>query len=249
MSALRLARGVHRPPQDPQVRRLLPRPRRRPAGRGRLRRRDARHPRLARRARGHGRRHAGGAVQRPGRGRAACRRARRATWPPSSSSRWPATWAAWRRARASWRRCASSRDARGALLIFDEVMTGFRLAPGGAQAALRRHARPHLPGQDHRRRPARRARTAGRADDHGPRRARRARLPGGHAVRQPAGHGRRVRRCSTRLARPGTYERLEALDDRACRRACARAAQAAGVDADRQPRGLDVHAVLLPRAR
>ena len=41
MSALRLARGHHRPGQDHQVRRLLPRPRRRAAGRGRLRRRHA----------------------------------------------------------------------------------------------------------------------------------------------------------------------------------------------------------------
>ena len=36
-------------------------------------------------------------------------------------------------ARASSRRCARSRDATGALLVFDEVMTGFRVARGGAQ--------------------------------------------------------------------------------------------------------------------
>ena len=45
--------------------------------------------------------------------------------------------------------------------IFDEVMTGFRVAPGGAQELLRHHARPHLPGQDRRRRPAGRRPTAG----------------------------------------------------------------------------------------
>ena len=38
--------------------------------------------------------------------------------------------------------CASSRTQHGALLIFDEVMTGFRVAFGGAQAALRHHAGP-----------------------------------------------------------------------------------------------------------
>ena len=45
-------------------------------------------------------------------------------------------------------------DEYGALLIFDEVITGFRLAPGGAQA---HHARPSgsgHPRQDHRRRDA-----------------------------------------------------------------------------------------------
>ncbi len=37
------------------------------------------------------------------------------------------------RSRAIWNFCARSTKANGALLIFDEVMTGFRLAPGGAQ--------------------------------------------------------------------------------------------------------------------
>ena len=51
----------------------------------------------------------------------------------SSSSRSPGTWASSRRARASSRRCAALADASGALLIFDEVITGFRVARGGAQ--------------------------------------------------------------------------------------------------------------------
>ena len=51
----------------------------------------------------------------------------------------------------------------GVVLIFDEVITGFRYSPGGAQAVLRRHARPHDAGQDRGRRPAgRRARAARR---------------------------------------------------------------------------------------
>ncbi len=37
-------------------------------------------------------------------------------------------------------------------LIFDEVVTGFRFAYGGAQDLLRRHPRPLHPRQDHRRR-------------------------------------------------------------------------------------------------
>ena len=36
-------------------------------------------------------------------------------------------------AAASWSCCASAADETGALLIFDEVITGFRVARGGAQ--------------------------------------------------------------------------------------------------------------------
>ena len=94
------------------------------------------------------------------------------------------------RARISAKASASSPAKHGSLLVFDEVMTGFRLALGGAQTALRRHARPHRPGQDRRRRPA-----GGRLwrlpADHGTRLARRPHLPGRHPLRQPAGHGRR----------------------------------------------------------
>ena len=51
-------------------------------------------------------------------------------------------------------------DEHGALLIFDEVITGFRVALRRRAGALRRHARPHLPRQDRRRRPAARRSTA-----------------------------------------------------------------------------------------
>ena len=62
----------------------------------------------------------------------------------------------------------------GALLIFDEVMTGFRVALGGAQAALRHHARSDDARQGHRRRHAgRRVRRPAR--HHGDDRAARAR--------------------------------------------------------------------------
>ena len=126
---------LHRPQQDRQVRGLLPRPRRLPAGAGRLRRGHAGPARLSGRAEGRRGRHLGPAVQRPGRWCATLfkhgrRRRLRRSW----SSRWWATWASCLRCRASWRTCAGSRSEHGALLIFDEVMTGFRVALGGAQA-------------------------------------------------------------------------------------------------------------------
>ena len=58
------------------------------------------------------------------------------------------------RARASSSGCGRRATAAGALLIFDEVITGFRLAPGGAAVGLRGAARPVVLRQGHRRRPA-----------------------------------------------------------------------------------------------
>ena len=70
MSAIRARARRHRPRQAAQVRRRLPRPRRRPARRGRLRPRHAGHPRLARRARGRDGRDRGRPLERPRRRRA-----------------------------------------------------------------------------------------------------------------------------------------------------------------------------------
>ena len=134
MSALRRRARVHRAHEDRQVRRLLPRARRPPARPGGLGRRDARPPRLARRHAGSRRRHARlrpyndlDAVARALRGarrhRGGHRRAGRREHGPRPPAR-----------RASSRGSASSRRAHGALLVFDEVMTGFRVHPGGAQA-------------------------------------------------------------------------------------------------------------------
>ena len=75
--------------------------------------------------------------------------------------------------------------AHGALLIFDEVISGFRAAPGGAQAICRRHARPDVPRQDHRRRPA-------------GRRLRRPRRPDGAGL---AGRARSIRPARCRAIR------------------------------------------------
>ena len=70
MTAIRLARAVHRPAEDRQVRRLLPRPRRRAAGARRIGRDDARRARQRRRAGGDRQPDPGGALQRPRRDRA-----------------------------------------------------------------------------------------------------------------------------------------------------------------------------------
>ena len=45
-------------------------------------------------------------------------------------------------------------DASGALLVLDEVISGFRVARGGAQELHGRARRPDDHGQGHRRRPA-----------------------------------------------------------------------------------------------
>ena len=133
MSALRLARGVTAPRPGDQVRRLLPRPRRRPARERGLRDHDPRDPLDPRRPVGRRRRHDRRPLQRRRRRRGRRASATARASPRSSSSRSPGTWAACRPRRGSSRRCGRSRDATGALLIFDEVMTGFRVARGGAQ--------------------------------------------------------------------------------------------------------------------
>ncbi len=80
-------------------------------------------------------------------------------------------------------------DANGALLVFDEVISGFRVARGGRAGARGRDARPDRARQgDRRGRAGRRLRRPARPDGAG--RARRRRLPGGHALGEPAGHGR-----------------------------------------------------------
>ena len=197
---------LHRPAEDPQVRRLLPRPRRLAARLGRLRRRDPRHPRLARRARGHGGRHARRALQRRR------RRSRRswprtdATSPRSSSSPCAGTWARSRRSRATSRRCARSRAGTARCSIFDEVMTGFRLALGRRAAALRHPARHDLPRQDHRRRAAGGGlRRPGR--HHGARS--RPRAPSTRRARSPGTRWRwpRARRSSTSSRGPAPTRR------------------------------------------
>ena len=99
----------HRARPARQVRRLLPRPRRQPAGEGRLGRRHLRDPRQQGRAGGAGRADPDRGLQRPRRRCAISSVGAAIGSPRSSSSRWPATWAWCRRRRAFSRGCARSR--------------------------------------------------------------------------------------------------------------------------------------------
>ena len=54
-------------------------------------------------------------------------------WPASSSNRWPATWAWFRPLPGFLEGLREITSASGTLLIFDEVITGFRVAYGGWQ--------------------------------------------------------------------------------------------------------------------
>ena len=136
----------------------------------------------------------------------ALRRSTAARSPRSSSSRWRRTWASCRREPASSQLLRELTTAHGALLIFDEVITGFRARRRRRAALLRRRARPHLPRQDHRRRPARRRLRRPRRH-HGDGRAARPRLPGRHALRQPAGDGRRHRHAARCCRTPASIAR------------------------------------------
>ena len=238
--AARAARArVHAPRPRDQVRGLLPRPRRPVPRRGRLGARDARHPGLARRARaGHRPTRSScptttSTPSRP-RSRSTARGSRR-----SSSSRSPGTWAACRRRPASSRRCGCCATRAGALLVFDEVITGFRVARGGAQERF--GVMPDLtdPRQDRRRRAAaRRVRRPRR--DHGPPRAGRRRLPGGDALREPARDGGRPLGPAA-AARPGRLRRARAAQRPA--RGGPRAVR------PRAARRRDAHLLLRRRAR
>ena len=102
------------------------------------------------------------------------------------------------------------RAAAGALLVFDEVISGFRVARGGAQeregvtpdlTVLGKVIGGGLPA----------AAYAGAPRPDGAGRAGRRRLPGGHAVGEPAGHGGRPRHARAarrrRLRAPRGHDR------------------------------------------
>ena len=127
MSAIRLARAATGRDEAAEVRRRLPRPRRRPARRGRQRPGDGRASRPA------------PACPSPRRTRPsivpwndgeAVRRARSPSTssPRSSPSPTRPTWASSRRVEGFLELLRDQADDNGALLIFDEVITGFRVA-------------------------------------------------------------------------------------------------------------------------
>ena len=109
-------------------------------------------------------------------------------------------------ARASSRASASSPPANGALLIFDEVITGFRVAHGGAQERYGVRPGPDGPRQDRRRRACRSAPTAGGATSWT---WSRRRAPSTRPARSPA----------TRWRWPPASRRSRLLDAAALRRA------------------------------
>ena len=233
MSALRLARGATGREPHPQVRGLLPRPRGRPAGRRRQRRRHARHPGLAGRAGGLHRADRAGALQRSRRGRrrlqALGRRPRLRHRRAGGGQHGPGAAGA----RASSRGCASCAIATGALLIFDEVMTGFRTSLRGMPRACTGRPGPDLPRQGGGRRDAgRRLRRQRRPD--GPHGAGRAHLPGGHALREPAGDGRRHRDAAP-PAKPGSLRAARRLAERLAEGALEDRAAGGGRGAHRLP--------------
>ena len=221
MSAIRVAQGGYRARADRQVRRLLPRARRPVPGQGGLRGADARARRPA-----------------PGVTRAAvadtlvasyndlgsverlfdAHRDQIAAVDRGADRRQHGRRSAGRRAFcARFETCAP----RGkALLIFDEVISGFRAAPGGAQQLAGVDAGPDVPRQDHRRRTAGRRVWRPRRPD-GARVSRRSRLSGRHAERQSAGDDRGpvVSRSAARPARTRIWQRLA---DSAGRRALRR---------------------------
>ena len=160
MTAVRLARGATGRAEDREVRRLLPRPPDALLVAGRQRRRDARAARIGRRHR---------------RARSPTRSSCRTTTSPRSTRARRAR----RRRRGDHRRAgrrqhgprrrrptASSTALRerctrhGALLVFDEVITGFRVGLGGAQARFGVTPDLSMLRQGHRRRPARSPRSA-----------------------------------------------------------------------------------------
>ena len=109
-------------------------------------------------------------------------------------------------------------------------MTGFRVRRGGRAGALRRHARPVVLRQGHRRRASRRRlrRTAPTSWTGSPRRVRSTRPGRSRAIRSRCAPGSRR---STSSPTPGTYERLEAISARGSRPGLTAAAKDAGVPA------------------
>ena len=108
---------------------------------------------------------------------------------------------------ASWKAREITREY-GALLVFDEVMTGFRISYGGAQA---RHITPdHHHGQGHRRRlPGRLRRPQDIMEMVAPAAPMyQAGTPSGNPLAMTAGIKTGL------LKRPGTYEKLEATTKR-----------------------------------
>ena len=129
-------------------------------------------------------------------------------------------------------------DAHGALLVFDEVMTGFRVHLRRRAGALRGAARPHLPRQgDRRRLPRGRLRRARRP--HGADRAGGEGLPGGHARRATRSAMTAGLATLRALLAPGVVRGAGARPRRGSPTGLEAALRAAGVEAVAPRRGGD----------
>lgn len=98
-------------------------------------------------------------------------------------------------------------DTHGALLIMDEVITGFRRRVRRGADPFRHHARSDHPRQDHRRRPARWG-VRRQTRVHEPCGSRRGRVSGRDAFRESARHGRGIATLS--VLKASDYAALEA---------------------------------------
>ena len=184
------------------------------AGSGRRDARPADQPRRHRRA---GRRHDRAALQRPRRRARRVRRARRRDRLRDHRGGGRATWARSRRSPGFNAGLRELCHAHGALLVIDEVMTGFRVSPSGwfgidgVAGDLYTFGKVMSGGL-----PA--AAFGGSAEHMAPPRPGRARLPGGHAVREPRRGRRRARHAAARPTTPSTrrWTRNAAPARRAC---------------------------------
>ena len=109
--------------------------------------------------------------------------------------------------RVFWKLCARSATDMAAVLIFDEVMTGFRVALGGAQSYYGVTPGSHHARQGGRWRPAG-GRLRWQARHHGTDRADRAGVSGRYAVRQPGRDGGRSGHAEAGQ-QPGFHAQLE----------------------------------------
>ena len=133
MSALRVARAATGPRSHRQVRGLLSRPRRRVPRPGGIGRDDARRADQPRRAGGGGARHAARALQRPRVGRAPVRRRHRKQIAAVFVEPIAGNMGVVPPQPGFLEGLRALCDREHALLVFDEVISGFRAAAGGAQ--------------------------------------------------------------------------------------------------------------------
>ena len=158
------------------------------------------------------------------------------------------TWDAFRRRTIIWLALRLITEREKAVLIFDEVMTGFRVAFGGAQELYNIRAGPDDDGKDYRRRVAggrirRSERNYGSGGTAG------ADVPGGTLSGNPLAMAAGCAMLKhLREHKQEIYSGIEKLSEELVEGVAA-AAKEAGSDVVLQPRGIDVYLVFYPRGR